>query len=103
MPVPRHLSAPRYLVALFAAVTLLPACALIWLAWRLVEEDHVLERQQQADQLDRRADHAVIDIQQQLTTLAHELPLWITNPPAGFEKSGAALLQSSRGRVTVHQ
>ena len=86
------MGAPRYLIVLFAAVTLLPACALVWLAWLLIEQDHQLARQQQQDQLERRADGAVEEIRHELGAITQQLPRWLANPPDGFDTSGAVVL-----------
>ena len=39
------LRTPRWLLALFLALTLLPTSALVWLGWRALDQDRMLEQQ----------------------------------------------------------
>jgi signal transduction histidine kinase len=92
----RWFRSPGQLVTLFAAVMVVPAAALIWLGWKLVDADRALERQQQIDQLERRADRIVGRLQEELDRLEQELPAWLTAPPADFQGSGAVVVRLNR-------
>ena len=54
MLVSRSSLPPRGLLALIAGVTLIPLATLLWLGWRLLEQDRILEIQQAEQQLNRR-------------------------------------------------
>jgi signal transduction histidine kinase len=56
-------SAPRGLVTLIAAITLVPMAILLWLGWRLVEQDRILENQQIQQRIERAADMIVASLQ----------------------------------------
>lgn len=56
-------SAPRGLVMLIAAITLAPLAILLWLGWRLVEQDRILENQQIQQRIERAADTVVAALQ----------------------------------------
>jgi hypothetical protein len=54
---------PRGLIALIAGVTVVPLALLLWLGWRVVEQDRVLERQQAQERLERASDLVAAAIQ----------------------------------------
>src|SRR5690349_21767783 len=57
---------PRQLLAVFLAVTFLPASALVWLGWRLLEQDRVLEQRRIQERRERATDLIVTALQQAL-------------------------------------
>jgi hypothetical protein len=61
------LSPPRRLLALFFAVTLAPAAGLVWLGWRLLEQDRQLETQRAMERRESAADRIVGILQQELS------------------------------------
>ena len=60
------LQAPRQLLAVFLALTLLPALALVWLGWRLLEQDRILEDRWMQDRRERATDLIATALQQAL-------------------------------------
>jgi signal transduction histidine kinase len=59
-----QLQAPRQLLLLFLALTLLPASALVWLGWRLMEQDRILEDRRIQERRERATDLIAIALQQ---------------------------------------
>ena len=51
-------SPPRRLLALFLTVILVPAAALVWLGWRVLEQDRTVEAQRLQERLEAAADRA---------------------------------------------
>ncbi len=77
MPLSQWVRPPRHLLILFLATTLVPATALGWLSWRLLQQDRALENQRLQERLDRAADlvaaaseRALDEVEHQLATLA---------------------------------
>ena len=58
MPRRDWLWSPRRIVAVFAAVALVPAAALGWLSWHLLKQDRALESQRLRERLEYAADRA---------------------------------------------
>jgi signal transduction histidine kinase len=88
MRLPAWMRLPSRLPGLFMLATLVPVIALVWLGWRLLEQDHALENQRTLERLEDAADliAAAIDrrisgIQDQLADLETFFPS--SNPPDG--------------------
>lgn len=71
---------PRTLVALIAAITVLPLALLTWFGLRLIEQDRQLEAQQTRQRVERAADLAVTALDRELraweSRLASIAPTW---------------------------
>lgn len=65
-PIPRALG-------LFVVATLLPAVALAWLGWRLVDQDRRLERQRVQDLAASTADRATATLERELSSIERSL------------------------------
>jgi signal transduction histidine kinase len=63
MPTSRNSGRPRALLGLIVATTLVPLGTLLWLGWRLLEQDRLLEAQQAQQRVERVADLAVAALQ----------------------------------------
>ncbi len=74
--------APHRLLVLILVVTLIPAAALIWLSWRILEQDRVLERQRLQDRLERTADAVSAALARRLSDIEERLPTLWNNPPS---------------------
>ncbi len=74
MPCSQWLRPPRHLLALFLAVTLIPATALAWLSWRLLEQDRALEGQRVQERLERAADLITAALERRLLEMTDQLP-----------------------------
>ena len=59
---------PAQLVALIAAITVVPLITLLWLGWRLLEQDYLLERQQIRQRVERGADLIVAALQRAIVS-----------------------------------
>ena len=64
---------PRRLAALFLALTLAPAAGLVWLGWRLLEQDRALEAQRAQERREHAADLAVSTIGRELSLVRQRL------------------------------
>lgn len=63
----------RNLVALIAGVTVVPLVILVWLGWRLLEQDVTLEQQQIQQRVERAADLVVVALRQKLSLVEEQL------------------------------
>lgn len=59
----RSVLPPRSLVTLIIAITVVPLAMLLWLGWRLLDQDRVLEHQQIQQRVERAADLVVAVLQ----------------------------------------
>jgi hypothetical protein len=68
-------SGPRVgrLIALVAVSTAAPPVALLWLGFRVREQDQQLERQQIQDRLERAADAVIADVQRRVAATEEQL------------------------------
>jgi len=73
---------PRHLVVLFVVVIVVPAAALAWLGWRLLEQDRALEGQRIQERLERAADSISAALERRLTEITDHLPALAASPPA---------------------
>ncbi|HSB15173.1 MAG TPA: hypothetical protein VLE22_11995, partial [Bryobacteraceae bacterium] len=64
---------PRRLVALFLALTLAPAAGLVWLGWRLLEQDRALEAQRAQERREYAADLAASALSRKLSLARQRL------------------------------
>ena len=64
MPAGQWFRAPRRLPLLFLAMAVAPAVALLWLGWRLLEQDRALEAQRIHERLESAADLAGAQLRQ---------------------------------------
>src|SRR6266536_2658248 len=85
---------PRSLVALIVGITVVPLATLLWLGWRLLDQDRMLEGQQAQQRVERAADLAVAALQRGLSLSEQRLA-------AGSERwpAGAAAVTFRDGRV----
>jgi signal transduction histidine kinase len=74
MPFGEWFRPPRHLLALFLAVTVVPATALAWLSWRLLEQDRALESQRIQERLEHAADLIAAAIERRLSEALDKLP-----------------------------
>ena len=64
----RPVRRPNGLIALITAITVVPLATLLWLGWRLLEQDRVVERQQEQDRLDGAADLVTATLQRAIAS-----------------------------------
>ena len=65
---------PRHLLAPFIAIILVPACALAWLAWRMLEQDRVAAQQAARERLDNAAGLVAGRLLARLSEIEDKLP-----------------------------
>ena len=64
---------PRHLVVLFFGIALVLVATLIWLGWRLFQQDRALERQRVQVRLEHAADVVAAALTRRLGTIEDEL------------------------------
>ena len=74
---------PRSLVALIVGITVVPLATLLWLGWRLLEQDRILEAQQAQQRVERAADLAVAALQRAIAADEQRLAAGGAQCPAG--------------------
>ncbi len=100
MPWLAWLRPPRRLLLLFLAVTLAPAAGLVWLGWRLLEQERALEAQRRLERREHRADLIVGALREQLLASRQGLsdPSRALDPGAG----DAVVVVFTAGSVRGH-
>src|SRR5438034_11759617 len=88
---------PRKLGALIVGITVVPLATLLWLGWRLLEQDRMLEGQQVQQRVERAADLAVAALQRAISSSEQRLA-------AGSEQwpEGAVAVTFHDGRAEAH-
>jgi len=99
---PSWLGTPRHLLVGFLVVTLGPACGLVWLGWKLLDQDRALASQRVQERRERAADLAVSVLQQRLVAAENTLLRPTAEPPGKdaviveFDPRGIKTVPSSR-------
>jgi signal transduction histidine kinase len=88
---------PRNLIGLIVAITLAPLAVLLWLGWRLLEQDRILEGQQIQQQIERSADLVVAALQRALASSEQLLAAGSTQWP-----DGAVAITIREGRMEAY-
>jgi signal transduction histidine kinase len=83
MRFPSWMSLPRKLPGLFLVATLVPVIALVWLGWRLLEQDRALENQRILERLEDAADLIGAAIDRRIAGMQDRL----AGPPTVFSSS----------------
>ncbi len=91
---------PRHLLALFAAVTLVPAAALVWLGWEFLDRDRAFEAQQAQQRLSVSADRIATHLGRALDDIARDMPSWLDAPPPALNAGAVVLRIRPGGGVT---
>jgi len=69
MPFRQWLHAPSRSLALFVVATVVPAAAVAWLSWRLLEQDRALEDQRVQERLEHVADLVAAELDRRLSAI----------------------------------
>ena len=83
MPLRKWFASPRRVLILFFAITLIPAAALGYLTWRLIEQDRSVAKQRLQERLDQAADRigtAAIDVCLLFTRASTRGEVWTMSP-----------------------
>jgi signal transduction histidine kinase len=91
---------PRRLLVLFLAVTLAPAAGLVWLGWRLLEQERALEAQRRLERREHGADLIVGALREQL--VASRQGLVDTSRALEAEAGDAVVVVFGAGPVRAH-
>ena len=83
----------RTIISAFVAVTCVPAATVLWLGWRLLQQDRRLETQYQQERREQAADRAVRSLQAALSD-----PALFRNSPG----PGAILVSYPAGPAMFH-
>src|SRR6266852_4623601 len=86
---------PRNLVALILGITVAPLATLLWLGWRLLEQDRMLAGQQVQQRVERAADLVVAVLQRAVAGWSRRRH--IPRRPGGGPSERAASLASGCG------
>jgi signal transduction histidine kinase len=73
MGIRQWLEPPRRVLGMFLAITLVPAAALAWLGWRMLEQDRALESQRAQERLEHAADRVSAALERSLAALEEQL------------------------------
>ena len=100
MPWLAWLRPPRRLLVLFLVVTLAPAAGLVWLGWRLLEQERALEAQRRLERREHGTDLVVGALREQLLASRQGL----ANPSSALEPEtgDAVVLVFGAGTVRAH-
>lgn len=66
----------------FVAITIVPAAALGWLSWRILEQDRALESQRVRERLEHSADLVVAALDRRLAETENQIATFVTEPAA---------------------
>src|SRR5829696_2398864 len=92
----RRAGAPRRLVALIAAITIVPLAVFLWLGVRLLDQDRRLERQQARERLQTASDLVVATLQRAAASTDQKLA-----SGAGDWPDGAVAVTFRDNRIDV--
>ncbi|MDA2927540.1 HAMP domain-containing histidine kinase [Acidobacteria bacterium AH-259-G07] len=91
----------RHLLVLFLAITFVPATALVWLSWRILEQDRALETQRIQERLEHAADLIAAALERRLAEIEQQLPAWAASPPAGWGED-ARIVELTSHNIDAH-
>jgi signal transduction histidine kinase len=97
MRFPSWMSLPRRMPGLFLVATLVPVIALVWLGWRLLEQDRALENQRIIERLEDAADVIAAAIDRRLAGMQDGLAEPSTSFPS-LDPPGDSLIVRIRPR-----
>jgi signal transduction histidine kinase len=88
---------PRHLLALFGIVTIVPAIVLLWLGWKVIEQDRDLDGPRVQARLDRATARVSADVARALDRLADDVPRWLTDPPVSLGQDAMVVRLDGHG------
>jgi signal transduction histidine kinase len=92
---------PRHVLALFLLFAFLPAIAVGWLTWRLLQQEQTLENQRVVERLENAADLLAATLQRNLAELEERLNALALSPGAQLAESASQLASSLDDAVMV--
>jgi cell division protein FtsB len=91
MPPGAWFQPPRRILVSFLVFALAPVAALGWLGWRLMEQEHALERQRAHESLQSAADKIGATLARQLTETEERLSSLVAMPDRQIESAASEL------------
>jgi signal transduction histidine kinase len=88
---------PRILVWLIGAMTVVPLVTLLWLGWRIVDQDRILEQQQIRQRVERGADLLIAGLERAIAASSERLAAGVRDWPGG-----AVVVAADSGDVDVY-
>jgi len=88
-------------MALFGVVTLVPAAILVWLGWRLIDQDRRLEIPRAEERLNHTADRIAAGLAHELRATLDQMPGWLAAPPP-VVAARAVIVRIGPQGVTAH-
>src|SRR5262245_52510925 len=102
MSAPRpHAQRIRAVIALSAGLTLLVACALGWLGWRVISQERALDRQRQRERVEQMADAVLASVQRTFSEVALRQGR-ASEPVANADPGAPVTVRVHFDRTTVH-
>ena len=92
---------PRHLLALFAVVTLVPVVVLLWLGWKVIQQDRDLDGPRARARLERTATRVADGLTHEIHATIDALPSWVVSPPASIGQDAALIHIDGAGGVIV--
>jgi signal transduction histidine kinase len=83
---------PHRLLAVLAVTTLVVTAALCWAGWRLLDQQHTIDKQRQREQLENRADAIAAGIRGRLAESGERLAGWLSDPNSQLQPLEHAVL-----------
>lgn len=81
----------------FVAITIVPAAALGWLSWRILEQDRALESQRVRERLEHSADLVVAALDRRLTETEGQIAVLLAEPAADPPADALTVTFNSNG------
>lgn len=101
MPTALRLRPLHRLLTLFLAATLVPAAALVWLGWQLIDQDRRLERQRVQDALEAAASGVAAGLERELGSLDRSLTSLLTTGPGALHADTAVAVRLTRSGLAA--
>ena len=101
MPRPSSVRRPLRMPVLFLVATLLPAVALAWLGWRLIEQEQSLERQRVQDLLESTANSITASLERELGAIERNLGSATINPDEPQSDTAITVRVDRQGSATA--
>ena len=99
----RWLRPPHRLLSLFLAITLVLAAGLVWLGWRILQQDRALEGQRIQERLAQAADLASANLLRGLASLEQRVRALSVLPDPLLEREAPQAAQQLDGERSGHR
>lgn len=100
-PLARWLKPPQSLLLILSLVTLVSVCALGFFAWRLLDQERVVEAQREQERLEQSADRIAAIAGSTLAETGERLGGWLISSPPERKPEQGLLLKVTPAGITV--